>query len=243
MVAGGGSGPAHAIALASELGVAEIVVPATATAQSAFGTGTCDVRVSAERAVTLLLRVGQEPTEAQLAVLQAAVEEVTAMASDALARQTLAHEAWVELALAVRYRGQLHPLEVPFESARVDVASLSACLQRFEREYEALFGKGAAFPEAGFEIVSVRADGIGRLPVPAAEAQGLPCDPIGSRPVVFDDPGAPVDTAVYAGEFPAEGQTIPGPALVEFPGHTVVVRPGWTATSDRLGNLVLGRAG
>ncbi len=52
MFAGGGSGPSHAITLGRELGLAEIVVPATATAQSAFGTGTSDLRVSAERSVS-----------------------------------------------------------------------------------------------------------------------------------------------------------------------------------------------
>jgi N-methylhydantoinase A len=241
MFAGGGSGPTHAIQLASELRVGEIVVPATATAQSAFGTGTCDVRVSAERTISLVLRVGREPNEAQLAALREAVDDVSVKALAALAQQTPASGSRLELSLAVRYRGQLHPVEVPFVGDGVDVAAVSACLQRFELEYEALFGKGAAFPEAGFEIVSVRADGIGLLPALAGEALGAPFRVVGSRPVVFDDPARPLDTAVYEGEFPSPGESIAGPALVEYPGHTVVVRPGWTATSDRLGNLILRR--
>ena len=70
---------------------------------------------------------------------------------------------------------------------------------------------------------------------------GEPSRAIGSRKVVFDDPLAPLETTVYAGTFPSPGESIDGPALVEFPGHTVVVHPGWTASSDRLGNLILRR--
>jgi N-methylhydantoinase A len=241
LFAGGGSGPAHAAALADDLGIAEIVVPATATAQSAYGTGTSDLRVSAQRAVTLLLRVDQGPTADQLASLRAAFAEVRARAGDALTHQALTGATELELTLAVRYRGQLHHLEVPVGSEDVDENVLAACLGRFEHVYEALFGKGAAFPEAGFEIVSVRADGIGRLAAPDAEAAGEPCRSLGSRPVVFDDPARPLQTAVFSGEFPQMGESFNGPALVEFPGHTLVVPPGWLARSDRLGTLVLRR--
>ena len=132
--------------------------------------------------------------------------------------------------LAVRYRGQLHHLEVPFASEQVDAGAVSACLSAFEQEYETLFGKGAAFPEAGFEIVSVRADGIGTLsahgpgrPRRAAavrSARGL------SSSTIPSGHSRPRSTR---GRFPAPGESIDGPALVEFPGHTVVVHPGWTA--------------
>jgi N-methylhydantoinase A len=47
---------------------------------------------------------------------------------------------------------------------------------------------------------------------------------------------------VFAGEFPGPDESFDGPALIEFPGHTVVLPPGWSATSDRLGNLMLRRS-
>ncbi len=146
--------------------------------------------------------------------------DVSAQAGDALARQRLAHESWVELTLAVRYRGQLHHLEMPFASEQRRRGGGLRVPRAFEHEYETLFGKGAAFPEAGFEIVSVRADGIGRLPASDHEMLGERCRAIGSRLVVFDDPLRPVETTVYAATFPAAGESINGPALVEFPGHT-----------------------
>jgi N-methylhydantoinase A len=58
-----------------------------------------------------------------------------------------------------------------------------------------------------------------------------------ARPVVFDDPEKPLDTAIYLTVFPESGATVQGPAIVEFPGQSVVVPPGATATADRFGNL------
>ena len=44
-------------------------------------------------------------------------------------------------------------------------------------------------------------------------------------------------TAIYRTSFPAPGTSIEGPAIVEFPGQSVVVPPGAKATADAFGNL------
>ena len=49
-------------------------------------------------------------------------------------------------------------------STRVRSAATAAL---FEREYETLFGRGASFSGAGYEILSVRVAGTGALPPPA----------------------------------------------------------------------------
>ena len=59
MFANGGQGPSHAWALCRELGIATFVVTPTATAQSAVGTGTSDLRQSAERPCFLRIPPGQ----------------------------------------------------------------------------------------------------------------------------------------------------------------------------------------
>ena len=232
LFAGGGSGPSHAADLARELGIREVVVPPTATAQSAYGTGTSDLLMAAERTLMLRIPPGRQPSGEQLArgerALAAATDEVTA----AMRRHIPAATVATEISHAVRYGGQSHHLDVA-------AASLDTALAEFEREYEAIFGRGAAFPEAGFEIVSVRVTATARLGSSPAPVAGDSVRPSGSRPVVFDDPDAPLDTAVYTAELPAAGQRIEGPALVEFPGHTVVVPPDWQARTDDHGNLVL----
>jgi len=100
-----------------------------------------------------------------------------------------------------------------------------------------LFGRGAAFSSAGYEILSVRAMGTGKLPPPALAAKGEPLRPSRTRAVVFDDPAKPLETAIYLTSFPEEGARVAGPAIIEFPGQSIVVPPGATATADRFGNL------
>lgn len=225
LFAGGGAGPSHAADLARELGIEEVVVPPTATAQSAYGTGTSDLLMTAERTLNLRLPAGRPAEPHQRAHLDRIVADATA---------EVAHLGRTDTVYAVRYGGQSHHIDIA-------AASLDDALNGFEDEYERLFGRGAAFPEAGFEIVSVRVTGTARAPRPSDSVRGERLHTRGARRVVFDDPQAPVETPLYACELPAGGQTIDGPALVEFPAHTVMIPPGWTGHTDEFGNVHLTR--
>jgi N-methylhydantoinase A len=57
------------------------------------------------------------------------------------------------------------------------------------------------------------------------------------RHVVFSDALNPVETAVYRTSFPEANASIAGPAIVEFPGQSVVVPPGARASTDQFGNI------
>jgi N-methylhydantoinase A len=217
MFAGGGQGPSHAWALCRELGIRTFVVTATATAQSAYGTGTSDLRVTAQRPCYIRIPPGQT---------------VSAHDTD---RLEAAFTMQGDRTVSVRYRGQAHHLDVPMPEAR----SVDKLLERFEAQYEALFGAGSAFREAGFEILSARVMQTTRL---AAGARPVPSDPLvaaGTRTVVFDDPRQPVDCPVWTTAFPAPGQHLEGPCLVVYPGQTLVMPPGTTAVTDELGNIVV----
>jgi N-methylhydantoinase A len=54
---------------------------------------------------------------------------------------------------------------------------------------------------------------------------------------VFDYKSGAVDTAIYRTSFPPPGSRIKGPAIIEFPGQSVVVPPRGAAKADRFGNL------
>jgi N-methylhydantoinase A len=229
MFAAGGSGPSHAVDLARDLGIETVVVPPTATAQSAYGSGTSDLLMTAERTLLLRLPPGRATTPAQYAALGQAVRDATAEVTAAMPVPGM-----TETTYAIRYGGQSHHIDVPADS-------LEEALRQFEAEYERLFGRGAAFPEAGHEVVSVRVTASAQVDRTATAPQGATLRAVNSRQVVFDDPDAPLATSVYAVEWPSEGQCVAGPSLIEFPGHTVVVPPGWQARSDTFGNIVLKR--
>lgn len=229
LIAGGGSGPSHAWSLCQELGMDQFVVPPTATAQSAFGAGASPLRTTTERTCYLRLPPGQAPVEQQVRSLRRVSDEVVGQARGALESSA---EVQVDLTAAVRYRGQAHHLDV-WLAASPGLQDATDLLARFERDYEALFGRGSSFREAGFEVLSVRAIATAQdRGERAATAVGSPLEEIGRRRVIFDDPENPVDTPVFASDRPEPGSRVLGPCLIELPGCVVVVPPGGTATAD-----------
>ena len=239
MFANGGSGPSHGWVLARELGLREFVVPATATVQSAFGTGTSDIRVTTERPVYLRLGADGLPTEPQVDQLRAALRDSAHEAVDAPLGSTAAGAPRVLHTVAVRYLGQSHHLHVQLHNEPGDRTSFHGCIERFESDYEALFGRGAGFRAAGFEILAVRALVTRPLAEEIPPPTGESIRHRGTRRVWFDDPGRPFETDVYAIDFPAAGQRVIGPCLVTYPGQTAVLPPGSTGETDEFGNLIV----
>ena len=138
---------------------------------------------------------------------------------------------------AVRFRGQTNALDVPFGGAGFDATIYDTVIDGFEAAYERLFGRGAGYRQAGFEIVELRVSGTAALAAATATGHGDTPRAHGSRPVVFDDPDAPVDTTIYHVDYPAPDSEVHGPAIIEFPGQSVVVPPGAIARADAYGNL------
>ncbi|MDO5684200.1 MAG: hypothetical protein Q4G46_15425, partial [Propionibacteriaceae bacterium] len=146
-------------------------------------------------------------------------------------------DAVIERTASVRYAGQAHHLDIPLDP-NPDADAVSRFLARFETEYETLFGKGAGFREAGFEILSVRSVASRHTEVGGGRGSGGdPFVQTGTRGVIFDYPHAPDETAVYSCRWPAGGQQLAGPALINLPGCVLVVPPGGSATTDDAGNI------
>ena len=165
----GGAGPVHCCAYGAELGVRQIVIPATSMVQSAYGALASDLHYSAER--SLLLRAGggsREPWEGLTpAAVEAPFAELERRCRDELAREGLAG-ADVELSrsLDLRYRRQTHELAIPLSREPLGEEGARELVARFEETYEDTYGKGAGFRQAGIEITTFRVDAVGRLPKP-----------------------------------------------------------------------------
>jgi N-methylhydantoinase A len=237
LFANGGAGPSHAWVLAAELGLGRFIVPTAATAVSAFGTGNADLGFTTESPTYLRVRPGATPPEADLARVARALESASAEVRRHLAAASGRAEVRIERFAAIRFRGQTHHLDIPLSGDGFDAAIFAEATARFEREYEQLFGRGAAFSRAGYELLSIRIAGRGLLPPPAPTTRGETPQQVATRPVVFRDPDAPVQTAIWRTVHPAAGSRIDGPAIIEFPGQSVVVPPGAQALADEHGNL------
>ena len=237
LLANGGAGPSHAWVLCGELGLTGFVVPAAATAESAYGTGNSDIGLSAERAAYLRTTPRTMPGPEQLGTINEALADVTGDVRRNLAQVATNAEIAVERSVAIRYRGQAHHLDIPLDAESVDRGAFDRLTKRFERTYEELFGRGAAFSNAGYELLSVRAVGSAALPPPALANKGDPLKLTATRQVVFYDALKAVETAIYSTSFPEANASVDGPAIIEFPGQSVVVPPHARATTDRFGNI------
>jgi N-methylhydantoinase A len=237
LFANGGAGPSHAWVLSAELGLGGFVVPATATVQSALGTGTSDLGFTTERPTYTRIQPGRSPSDAELERINAGLAESLADVKDNLALASAKTDIQIERFVAIRFRGQTHHLDVPVDDGAFDQAAFKKAAAAFEQQYETLFGHGASYSGAGYEILSVRVTGTGALPPPALTTAGDELKPVKSRKVVFDDPASAVESAIYRTSFPKAGTDIAGPCIIEFPGQSVVVPPGARAHADQFGNL------
>jgi N-methylhydantoinase A len=237
LFANGGAGPSHAWAFARDLGLRGFIVPAAATAQSAYGCGNADLGVTKECAVYLRAGPGTEPGTRAVVAIDTTVRILENEAKAELVRAGAQGEIQVERLLAVRFRGQSNVIDVVLDAARFDAGAFATLTKKFEGIYEVLFGRGASYGGAGHEIVSARAIARGVVQPPAARAQGKALESAGTRRVVFDDPAASIETAIYKTRYPAPDVKVEGPAIIEFPGQSVVVPPRGSAVADKFGNL------
>lgn len=237
LLANGGAGPSHAWVLGEELGLNGFVVPAAATAESAYGTGNSDLGFTAERPSYARVSPGAVPKPEQLAHVTKAVKAATEEVRNNLALAGPKGGIKVERFVAIKFRGQTNHLDIPFDGDEFTLDTFKTVTGAFEKQYETLFGRGAAFSNAGYELISVRVMGAGALPPPALATKGERFEPRGKRGVVFRDAKTPVETAIYRTSFPKDGETAQGPAIIEFPGQSVVVPPGAHAKADSFGNI------
>jgi N-methylhydantoinase A/oxoprolinase/acetone carboxylase beta subunit len=206
LVAFGGAGPLHAAAIAEELGIGTVVAPIASGVLSALGLVVSERRRDLAESVLL---AGEEIATARIA------ETVAALAERGR-RELGAGDGEIRATYELRYRGQA--FELPVEGAPEPVpARLRADFERAHRERY-----GYSDPDAELELVTVRV----AVALPGAEPEpdeGAVAERRGSRPVRF---GGEVHDATLLG--PGAGP-VEGPAVVDLPGSSLAVPPGWTA--------------
>ncbi|MET7462107.1 hydantoinase/oxoprolinase family protein [Nonomuraea sp. NPDC005501] len=231
LVAFGGAGAMHAVFIARELGISEVVIPRFPGAFSAWGMLEAEVR----RDLTHPYFRPQDALDgAELAELLTGLE---ARALEALAEQGVpAERRRVEHAVDMRYEGQDYTLTIPLREAGEPAGPgfLREVAARFAEAHTSRYGH--ATPEAPVEFVMVRSTGLGSFPRAAAGVPDVPAEAAPAvRDVVFD--GA-VHTTPVLRRAHLDGE-LAGPAIVVEETATTVVPPGCLATVDDNGFLIV----
>jgi N-methylhydantoinase A len=239
----GGAGAVHAAAVADELGMRRILVPARPGAFSALGLLCTDVVHDYIRSeLRPLAEVAPDHAEDHFAQLEGkARHELAAEGMDA-AKASFARE------LDLRYNGQGYELRTPLDgltTGKLTAEALAGARVRFDERHAQIHGHAAK--ERPVELVSYRLRV--RVPVPKYQAheEKLPATAPpssaavkGKRTIHFDGSTA-IEATLYERDRLALGAVIAGPAIVEQFDATTVIPSGWTAKVDGLRNLILER--
>jgi N-methylhydantoinase A len=234
LIAFGGAGPMHALAMAEEIGIPRVLVPRHPGNFSALGLLASDIKHDDVRT-----RVG--PLREQGALLVGLFEEMAGAARRQLEAEGFAPEQQrLRRSLDLRYRGQAFELSVDVGAAETPLPAMEAIEADLHRRHKTSYGH--ANLDAVVELVNARLVAYGVVPKPAAEpyrsgSKTLDAALVERRTVWFD--GAGHECPVWERERLPERAEVVGPAIVEEFGATTVVLPGWLGALDVLGNIKL----
>ncbi len=237
----GGSGSLLACRLMDVLGLPRTLVPPDPGNLSAFGLLTVDVRN--DHVQTAISR----HADLDLDRVRTVFGELEARARESLDDEGFPRDRQrVQRSADLRYVGQAFEVRVLVPDGEIDDAAAEHVAQAFHAAHRRLYGYDfAEDPRQAVEWVNLRVSGIGPIRRPdlveLAPADGPVADRAvtGSRQVFFDDW---TDTPTHSRQLLAAGDVVHGPAVVEEFGSTVPVHPGFRATVDTFGNLLLTRA-
>ena len=230
----GGSGPLQACRLLDLLGLEAAVVPPDPGNLSAYGLLVVDLRHDEVQTI------GQSHGELSESKLKEAFLELEERASTALAVQGYVKEEqrlarWADL----RYEGQAFEVQTSAPVGPVDLDFISQVLANFHDEHERLYGYCYRDrPEVVVEWVNLRTTSFGPIerPDPEKISTGTGAVETHRREVYFD---GWVDAPIFDRSTLGQGDNIQGPAIIEEFGSTTPLAPGFEATVDQLGNLII----
>jgi len=231
----GGAGPLHATALARELGLPRVLVPARPGITNALGCVVADLRHDFVNTINQPVAVLDEIQ------LHQVLERHRNEGEELIAKEAVKPETIrVTHSADMQFVGQTHIINVPLPSSTVTRQELQAL---FDKAYFARFK--VELPEIRANLVNLNTSVTGvrpaidlsRLIDPAGRATTLDEARREIRPVWYA--GQWHDTPVYAREKLPLDAVIDGPAILEQMDATTVLEPGDRACCDADGNIII----
>jgi N-methylhydantoinase A len=230
----GGAGPLHAAALARELAVPKVLIPARPGMTNALGCIVADLRHDFVRTVN-------QPVET---LDPAIVAEALAAHIDEGRRKLADEDIEIEdvktaFSAGMQFKGQSHQLDIGFDAMNI---GLDALVALFEDAFHHRFH--VRLPDATPVLVNLHTAVIGRRKKLDLRGLGDPTDDTGDgadtpgrRPVRFS--GAWHDTPICRRADLKPNARFVGPAIVEQLDCTAIVDPGDEVLVDAFGNLIV----
>ena len=236
LAAFGGAGPLHAAALASELGIAEVICPPIPGAFSALGLVGTDLKRDYVRTLyTTATAADPKAVEAAFVALESRGAAMLDRAGVAPARRRF------ERAVDARYPRQSHELMIPVPPRSVDAAALAEIAAAFHDRHLHTYGHDNRSEPV--QIVSIRVTAIGAtapLLIRDAVAPSGTDAVKGKRQLWFRETGV-IDATIYDRRRMPAGLEVAGPVVIESLESTILVPPGWQAKMNADGFVLMTR--
>jgi N-methylhydantoinase A len=229
LVAFGGAGPMHAVELARELDMTQVLIPRFPGTFSAWGMLQSDIRHDLMAShIGIMSALDESLLDAEFAALEQ-------QGRGKLREENVPEEAMTfARSVDLRYQGQEYSINVPIKKSD----SIASILELFHSLYERRYGHSQ--PETETEIISVRLAAIGGFEHGddgEAFAPRLGDPQVGIREVIFD--GANHATPIVKRDHLASSKTMASPVIIEEESATTVVPPGYSITIDTFGNMLI----
>ena len=236
LVAYGGAGPLHAVDVAREIGIRNVIVPGAPGVFSAFGMLFSDLRYDYVR--THLMQLA----DASFNEIEAVFKELEQNGRDAIAATSVKpDQIAVKRALDMRYVGQEHSVTVELPMRVFEKQDRAAIKRHFDNDHMQRYGTSA--PNENAEVVSLRVTVTGLMKKPPQKKikKGTSAPPksshTGTRKAWFD--GRFRTAPTYRRTELLAGNRINGPALIEEHASTTVLMSGDRMVVDDYGNLAI----
>ncbi|MGE0630477.1 MAG: hydantoinase/oxoprolinase family protein [Hyphomicrobiaceae bacterium] len=226
LVASGGAGPLHAVAVARDLRIPVVIVPCLPSHFSALGMLLADERHDLVR--TYLAPLDSCDFHEIGGVVDSLEKEARAITRSPDAEQIVSFD--------LRYVGQEFSLTIPVSRDQIARADRAGIRRAFDETHEQRYAHHAT--DEPVEIISIRLVARAEGTKPAMPRP----DAASAKPrtrLISMGPGDAVETRVYRREELRVGATIDGPALIQEYGTTTVIYDGDRLVVSPTGEMIV----
>ena len=233
LVAFGGGGGMHAVALAQELGVKKVIIPAAASVFSAWGMMMSDLR--RDHFVTHLVDL----TEGAASDIESVFSSVELQAIEQFQTEGIDKKSIKFIRYGnFRYKNQEHTTEVRLSDGPISDKQIGLIEDEFHNTYEReyTYRLDTSVELVGIHVVATSE--VGKLTMQKRPDQGIKEAEArkGAREVDYALEGVHKAT-LYNGEKLLPGMEFNGPAIIEDSGATTVIHPGNRVRVDGYTNI------
>ena len=234
LVGFGGAGPHHANALGILTGAWPVIVPPGPGVLCAYGDATTRVQDEAARTyITMASNLTADKLADDLLTLKARASE--SLIEDGITEDRLEVTYQADL----RYAGQAFQITVEFTETDLRAGGVAVLTDQFDAEHEQLFTFKLG---DGHEILMIRAVVGAAVTLKADISIPKGSGDVGGAVIHqsrFFYEGNWHDAGIYDRGRLGADDVVVGPAIVSEMDSTTVVLPGYSATSDAVGNLLI----